>query len=345
MDKQIIGRPYEGPTELVRFADPAPYASPPPSQGLSLGRILGIIRGRLLIFAIALIVLMALATVGILNLKRSYQSDALLVIEPNKPHVTNLQAIEDAPEIRSDLVVIWSQIQILESDTLARKVVTAMHLQNDPAFAEAPPIWTAWLNWISKLPGLAAINSAPEPKTDAQLINETIVRYKQRFSAYSDGKSFVIATSFSAPDPDLARRILAEHLKVYLDDQTIAKQAIIGKADVWFQGELSEMQTKLQQAEAKQQMFRDDNHLLRTGADAETIAGRQLSTVTGQLADARADLARKEARYNEIASLAASKSVDAVSEDPTIMASPLIQRLREQEATAAQRLVEQQQRG
>jgi succinoglycan biosynthesis transport protein ExoP len=348
MDRQIVNRPYEGQAEPVHFADtPLPYGLPAdPSGGLTLGSILSIIRMRWLTFAISLIILMGLSTAVIISLKRNYRSEALVVIEQNKTHVLNLPGIQDAPAVNSDLTVVWSEIQILESDTLARKVVTNLHLQDNPAFADTP---SPWAKWVSSIPIPAAFQSdtpvTNAPKSEEQIINETIAKYKERFNAYSDGKSLVIATSFSAPNRELARQILTEHLRLYLTDQTVAKQVVINKADVWFQGQLSQMQNQLRQAEAKEQTLRDSNHLLRTGADAETIAGRQLATVSSQLADARADLARKEARYNEIASLASGGSVDGVSADSSVLSSPLIQRLREQESSTAQVLAEQEQRG
>jgi capsular exopolysaccharide synthesis family protein len=100
---------------------------------------------------------------------------------------------------------------------------------------------------------------------------------------------------------------------------------------------LQSLQAKLLAEEAHQQAFLQESQLIKAGG--ETIPARQLTTITNQLTDARADLERKEARYRELSGGAGA----AGTLDTAVLSSDIVQRLREQEAIAAQRVAQLQQ--
>lgn len=316
------------------------YDMQPQPGDAGLGTILAAIWRHRVICVLTFVLFTAAAAAVVFTLRQSYQSEALLMIDPRQTHVTNLQSIQDSTTALSDLNFVRSEIQIMNSDELARKIVVMLDLQHSEEFADHPsPIRAAiggLLSWLGFSP------KTQPPLTEAQAIEQAVQKYKERFVAYNDGKSFTIATSFTASDPKLAQRVLTVHLKQYLDDQRDAKQQVINKAEAWFKQQLGEMADKLLRDEAAQQEFRRKNHLMRAGG--ETIPGRELTGLTTQLGDARADLARKQARYDEIRALASSRGAAAVNSDPTVLASPLIEKLREQEATAAAQVAQLEER-
>jgi polysaccharide biosynthesis transport protein len=340
-DLIVPGRGAQSLPSLVQDADFfSRYEAQTQGGDAGLGNILAAIWRHRIVCVLTFVLFCAGAAAIVFTLKQTYQSDALLMIDPRQTHVTNLQSIQDSPTGLSDLNFVRSEIQIMESDELARKVVVQLDLQHSPEFADHPsPIRAVigtLLTWVGFPP------KVPPPLTEAQAIEETVQKYKGKFVAYNDGKSFTIATSFTASDPKLAQKILTVHLKQYLDDQRDAKQQVINKAEAWFKQQLGEMSDKLLRDESEQQEFRRKNHLMRAGG--ETIPGRQLTGLTANLADARADLARKQARYDELRTLASSRGAAAVDSDPTVLASPLIEKLREQEASAAAQLAQLEER-
>ncbi len=301
------------------------------------GGIAALWRHRLL-FLTCFVLSFGAAAAIVLSLQPRYESEALLLIDPRETHITALQSVQDAPGGMSDLNFVHSEMQILDSDQFARQVVTDLHLQSNPEFSAKTSFLSGRLAALGHWLGIEQAPSAP--KNNEQLINEAVRNYKDRFSSFNDGKSFIISAAFSASEPRLAQQILATHIALYLASQKAGKQQLIRKAEAWFSGELSQLSDKLLRAEAQQQAFRGSNHLLRSGG--ETISGRQLADVTSQLAVARSDLARKEARYNELRGLAGNSN--AASTDSTVLSSTLIQQLREREALAAQQVAELSQR-
>ena len=169
----------------------------------------------------------------------------------------------------------------------------------------------------------ALFGSKQPDLTPAERYEEALVNYAQRLNVFSDGKSFVIQVSFSHSDPAMAQKIVDTHLKIYMDRQRQAKQATIGRAAVWLDAQLADLSSKVGASDRELARYREANHLVRTGG--ETISGRQLAEVTGQLARARSELAQRAARAGGLSG----------GGDSSMQGSELIHRLREQEATQA----------
>jgi succinoglycan biosynthesis transport protein ExoP len=350
---RLPARPYPllhaAPALADAHYDLGQYHDATPQNELTLGSVLAALWRQRLLFSLCLLVALAGSVAVIVSLQPSYSSEAMLLVDFRQMNFTNPRAATTEPLMGApDLNAVNSEMQILQSDQLAREVITALHLQDNPEFADRQSRLSALLA-ASPFPALIEAVRArlgigappPPPKTAAELLEETVSRYKERFATYNDGKSFVISAWFAASDPKLAQTILARHLSFFLADQTAAKQQTISKADTWFSTELGRLSERLQNEEKGQQDFRGSNHLLRS--NGETISSRQLAEVTGQLAAARADLARKEARYQEIDG-AGSRASPGASTDTAVLSSQLIQRLREQEATVSQQVAQLQDR-
>ncbi|HEY0185086.1 MAG TPA: Wzz/FepE/Etk N-terminal domain-containing protein [Rhodopila sp.] len=298
-----------------------------------MGSILSTLWRRKLLFCACFAVLLSGALAVILHLKPRYTSEALLIIDPRQTHITNLQSVQEAPSGISDLNFVRSEMQILDSDELALHVVEKLNLQDDPEFG-AQPQGAENAGTLELLLARLGLQRQPRvPRSPEARTAAAVAAYKSHFSSFNDTRSFIIAVSFSASDPVLAQRVLAAHLETYLNDQRTAKQLVIRKAESWFESELGHLSAQLLAAEAKQQEFRSQNGLLKIGGD--TMAGRQLTDIIGQLAEARLDFARKTARYQQLSNIARG-GPGAGGADTALLSSDLLQRLRTQEAVASQ---------
>jgi capsular exopolysaccharide synthesis family protein len=338
MTKSLVAAPADariaGLIERVAASGDTPYEdAPPPRDGVTMGDLLASLWRRKLLFVISFALLMCLCVHLILGLTPRYTSDAMLMIDPTKTHITDLQAVQDSAGAVSDLNFVRSEMQILTSSELARQVIVALDLVHNPEFADHPGFWQLWIKPLLGRFGLS--KPAGPPPTPDQQIAATLVNYGARLSAYNDARSYIIDIGFSATDPALAQRILSKHIALFLDDQRAAKQLVIRKAEAWFATQLDQLQAKLQEEEKAQQAFRMNNQLLRTGG--ETVVGRQLADLTGQLAVARVDLERKDARFRQLSALLATHG-DLADADTSLVSDDLLQHLRENETAAAQTL-------
>ncbi|HVC17405.1 MAG TPA: Wzz/FepE/Etk N-terminal domain-containing protein [Rhodanobacter sp.] len=299
---------------------------------LSFANVFAMLWRRKWMFAICFALMFGFGVFVILHLKPLYMSEALVIIDPRQLHITNLQSVqEESSVIQADLNFVRSEMQILDSDEIALHVVQKLHLDHGADFGEGMLASHGWLTDLLGRLGLRQTKApplSPEARTAA-----AVASYMTRFSSFNDARSFIISVSFSARDPLLAQQILATHLQTYLEGQRAAKQLVVHKAEIWFETELKKLSSQVLSAEARLRQFRAENRLLQSGG--QTVADRQLTAVTAQLTDARADYARKMARYRQLHVLSGQSGDREVADTP-LQGSALLQRLQEDEAVAAQ---------
>jgi hypothetical protein len=131
----------------------AMFVDLPSRQTVTLTSLAASAWRRRFAFLSAACVTFAVAAAIIVSLKPRYESEALLIVDPRQTNITNVQSIQDAPATLSDLNFVRSQMQILTSDQLARRVVEDMKLQDDPAFAQPPSSLAALINPLLRLVG------------------------------------------------------------------------------------------------------------------------------------------------------------------------------------------------
>ncbi len=285
-----------------------------------LGELLGLLWERKLLFAMLFLALCAAAGVQIALLVPAYTASALLDLDPRQPHYADLPNVvsntSENPDLSLDLV--RSEMQVLQSPGLARRVIKSLHLQDDPHFLR--PDKYAWLERL--LPWNDGRGSTAESQLEA-----ATRQYAKELSLFNDGRSFVISASFTTGTPKLATSVLAKHIELYRDEQRAYKQQAIARAQGWLMPELAQLKAKLSNSEAALQAYQDAHQLTRTGG--ETVAGRQLTALTEQLVKARTDLAAKVAR---------AAALENGVHDTQQLSSETLARLRDQEAEASKKL-------
>ena len=288
-------------------------------QDGGLGDLLRLLWERKILFAAGFIVVCVAAFSIIASLPRAYTASALMVLDPRETHYADLpQVVTTAPQNSElSLNLVRSEIQVLKSEELARRVVQALNLQNDSTFMRPG-------GGLSRLTNLLPWHRQAVVTKESTLETATL-KYENSLDLFNDGKSFVISAKFSAATPELAQRVLAKHIELYLADQRVSKQAAILRAKRWLSPELTQLETKLHASEAKLQAYRGSHHLTPIGG--ETILSRQLTALTALLADAQSSLAAKAARQADLHN---------GKQDTQQLGSPTLSRLREQEATTAQ---------
>ena len=274
---------------------------------------------------------MAPATYVIINLPVSFTAQAMLVLRTGAPTTDDLrsQSVQVQPSVENTMNVLRSEVQILNSQTLAERVIQHEGLAQQPQ-EDAPSLLhqavAALRVWL-KIPAAAPVPQSPEMRTE-----EVIKAYRSHLSAFNDGKSFVILVSYVANTPELAKRLLEQHLNFYFADQVQEKESALDSVHNWLDSELVRLAAKVQESDQRLLEFRGRHNLLRSGG--ETLASHELNGLVNQLGTARSDLFQKQARLGDI------RKADNGSADSTILQSQLIQKQRQDEATFAARVAE-----
>jgi len=294
----------------------------------AVGRAL--VRKRLWVIGPTLAVA-ALALVAVNVVTPRYQSEARILIEGRDNAFLRPDAEKLAERERSvDAEAVASQVQLVLSRDLARKVIQDLKLAERPEFE--PMLGGASL--LRQALGLAGLGRDPLKMTPEERVLES---YYERLAAFPVEKSHVVAVAFSAADPELAATAANAIAKAYLELQQVARADQTRAAGQWLGGEIEALRKRVAEAEARVEEFRAKSNLF-VGANNTSLSTQQLAELNSQLSLARSQKADAEAKARLIRDLLKSGQPIEFSE---IVNSELIRRLSEQGATLRAQLAEQ----
>jgi len=298
-------------------------------------------RRKLLIFSIV-ICLMAGAAVQIASLIPTYDARALILIDTRRNALTDLQAIVSGSQ--SDLLQVQTQVDILRSQALAIEVARRLDLMNEPEFSAA----------LSRRPGglagqfapLLALAGQPAPEQRAlseeeKLRGAAAILANDKLTVVNDSRSYVIAVQARAEDPELAPRVANTYAEVYLAFNKQLKDSAVQRANSFLDQRLAPLRDKLREAEREVANYREANGLIEdrtssaAGEKRVTMLGQQLAQINTQLVQATSARLQREVSLEQIRE--AQRGRGSLYAIPEVVASPLVQRLRTQQAEIAAR--------
>ncbi|WP_428428251.1 GumC family protein [Pararhizobium sp.] len=277
-------------------------------------------RGRVLLATVAF---GGLAFIGANLMSPEYQGEARLLIESRQAEFSGANQVQtqtaDSPFDESG---ISSQVQVLRSADLIKQVAREMKLYELPEFDP-----TTNPSAISDVLVMLGIKKNP---LDLPPEERVLKEFQKKLQVYQVEKSRVIAMQFTSEDPKLAAAIPNAMAKVFLSLQSGAKLDSNSEASRWLEPEIANLREKVRDAEAKVADYRASSDLLLTGESGGTFATKQLNDISTELARVRGERANAEARAENVrTALASGRAVDSLND---VVASPMIQRLKETES-------------
>ncbi|MFK0383229.1 exopolysaccharide transport family protein [Agrobacterium sp. NPDC090273] len=273
---------------------------------------------------IALITLLAggAAFVASSMMAPAYKGEARVLIESRAASFGASPQSNTPAEPALDELTVSSQVQILQSVDLIKQVARDMKLHELNEFdPDANP------SFLSQL--LVSVGLKRDPLQVAP--EERVLKaFREKLQVYQLESSRVIAVEFSSQDPKLAAAIPNEMMKVYIALQSGAKLDTSTEAARWLEPEIASLREKVRDADRKVADYRSSSDLLSAG-QGETLATRQLSDASTELARVRTERANAEARAESVRNaLSSGRPLDTF---PDVVSSQMIQRLKESEAT------------
>ncbi len=276
-----------------------------------------------------LVAALAFAAVNLVTPR--YKSEARILIEGRENVFLRPEAEKLYERERTvDQEAVTSQVQLVLSRDLARKVIKDLKLTERPEF---DPVLHG-VSIVRQVLSLAGLAKDPLKMTPEERVLEA---YYERLTAFSVDKSRVIAIEFSSADPELAAKAANAITEAYLELQQAAKQDQTRLASQWLGTEIESLRKRVAEAEAKVEDFRAKSNLF-VGPNNTSLSNQQLSELNSQLAIGRSQKADAEAKAKLIRNLL--KSGQPI-ESAEIANSELIRRLAEQGATLRAQLAEQ----
>ena len=271
---------------------------------------------------------------------------------------TNIADVENVLRgLQINRAQLESEMQVLTSRSLVTKVVDKLDLVNEPEFNPRlrPPsrsLLRQWfpgigldpLGWIPErwrmaLSGGAGSAEPPPPtpeEVEQQVRRAAVARVRSSLSVRIEGRSRVIEVTARSPDPKLAAGLANTLADLYLLEQLEAKFEATRRAAAWLNDRVQDLRRQVEASERAVEEYRREHGLIE-GKDT-TVTEQQVSEINTQLILARTKTAEAGARLRQIRSLLTSeRGVESAAE---VLASPLIQSLRERETDVTRRAAE-----
>lgn len=269
----------------------------------------------------------ALAAGGASLLTPDYKAETRLLIEARGAGMAG-EAGQGVTEGVLDQSNVASQAQILQSADLIRTIARDMNLS---ARKEFDPAAHALLPDPLVLLGLK-----PNP-LDLPAEDRIVETFREKLQVYPVEGSRVIAIEFRSEDPKLAAAIPNRMADDYLALQSGAKRDTHSDATRWLQPEIETLRARVAAAEKKVADYRAAHGLFQSGENT-SFPAQQLNDMSAELARVRGERAAAQARAENVrAALAAGLGTDTLGD---IVASPMIQRLKETDAALRSQIAE-----
>jgi len=289
---------------------------------------------------------------------------AVLVLKQTTPRYTaTAQIMIEAPETNDVLAdrtmtvarqrvsesVVQTEAELIASTVLARRVVAKLRLDEDPEFnaklREPQPLATllASLNPMSWIP-VSWVSRAEEPQKLGPTAREDIERarivraFSSRLTVRPQRRSYIITVQYVSEDREKAALIANTVAELYVVDRLEASFEEARRVTGWLGERLESLRRDVVAAENAVEQFRSEHDLRRKNERQATVNDQQLSELNSRLVLARADLAQKQARLDQVRVLVRTRGSVDTSTD--VLQSQLIQRLREQEAMKSREMSE-----
>jgi succinoglycan biosynthesis transport protein ExoP len=237
-------------------------------------------------------VLAALAALVFVQLSSPmYRSGALVLIENREGAAPRSGAERD--QALPDEQAVASQVQLIQSRDLVRRVVKSLDLANDPEFGERKP------GLLSRLLGAVGLGG----QAQTQPFNERVVdRVARNLSVYPVSGSRVVGVEFVSTNADSAARVVNGFVDAYLDIQRDAKRETNRQASQYLADEIASLRGRVGDAEERVEAFRAKAGLL-VGTNNTTVAAQQLGDTSNQLSTSRTQQAESQAKADMIRSV------------------------------------------
>ncbi len=310
------------------------HPHPSGTSGLSdLRSIISVLkRKKGVIFGITMLAAM-LAAIFLYMQTPRYTAESLLQFNMRKQQVVDIKSVMMG--LSGDESAINSELDIMKSSYLVGRVYDRLDLSRNQEFRKEfidKADSFALIGWITGFLAteneqVAESQAAPEAIREKER-NAGINGIVKRLAVIRVPRSYTVKVQFTSESPDLAALIANTLADEYLVNELELKFAATKRANNWLKERVMEMQKKVHESENAVQLFKEKHDLIKLSG--ETVGDKQLSELNSQLILARTELAQAEARLAQSKELAASKN--GVESALEVMSSPLIQKLREQEA-------------
>jgi len=264
------------------------------------------VRGRLWVFLALFAGTVAAAVLVTLLLPRTYQATAsVLVANRDEQSLTT-----PGTPLREQVGYMQTQVDVIQSQRVARRVVDDLKLADDPA------VRTAFMQ--------SGAHGSIEDWLAGALLSQVHVDTTQ---------SSVMQITYAAHDPAFAAKVANAFATAYMEVTLRLRTEPTKEAAEWFDGQLKSLRKDFETAQSRLAAFQKAHGIIATDerVDVENARLSELSTQA---------LAAQNATYDAQSRASQASTNTRIEDLPEVLSNPLIQTLKGQLLTAEAKLQE-----
>jgi capsular exopolysaccharide synthesis family protein len=292
-----------------------------PLQNMDLKSAAYMLRRRAKLIGSVAVACMLLALVISMLITPMYKAETLVMLEPRHADVVNIDAV--LSPLTASAEVLRSEMDIIQSRAVIDRVIDRLKLMDDQEYNPPAPFWSGInpANWM--------VSTLTEEEKKSRIRSKIAATLSNHLGVINDGRSYVIHLTFASKNPRKAALIANAFADSYLVDQMETKYEAVARANAWLNDRLGDLKGKVEESERAVEAYREKSNLIELDG-GQTVAAKQMEDINQQLSDARGETSQAEAKLHTAQAMLQSPSgVDSATD---VLASPLIQNLREQEA-------------
>jgi capsular exopolysaccharide synthesis family protein len=272
-----------------------------------------------------------LTTLVVSSMQPLYHATTTLLIEQGKSKVVSIEEVYSQGVIQREYY--QTQVEILKSDELARKVIQKLGLTKHPDYdprQQSPSV-------VSRMVA-AVLGRDQVVRSEEEVLKSVVGNFKKNLTIQLVRNSQLVQITFSSPDKKLAAQVPNTLADIYIESDLDARMAMTQKASEWLRERMGELRAKVDASERALQEYRDRQGIVDAKGVAMSGASKQLEELTKSLVDARQRRAEAETAYNLVQQVKSGRSSVNYDSIPAVLKSPLVAKMKENEADAQKRL-------
>lgn len=285
--------------------------------GDMLRSIRDVVRRRFLVLALITLGVTIIGIVMTLRITPTYQAVTRIQIDPSRNPLARAQN-EAQAQLASE--AIETEVSVINSIDVARKVVARLNLLNDPSFAPPP------------------INADGTRLSADTRLDMTARAVNAGLSASRDRLTYIIVIRYSSTDPRKAAKIANAFAAAYLDTKVGNKIGTAERQSVFYQRRMDELAAAVRAADERVAEFQAKSGIVRGSSSYQgTIVDQQVGPLSLQVAAAESVAAEARSKENSARAQVRRGNLDSITD---VRESNTIQDLQRQRTIVLQTLKE-----
>ncbi len=261
------------------------------TQTVDFADVVTIILRRFKLILLGLLLCLIPAILYILASPKLYSATTTLLIDPRQGR--SLSADTASAAAFSDMGQIESQIKLVSSQTVLKRVVETQKLLNDPEFGVSSH------GILSRIFSVLGGNAAQNSKNN-NIAMSVDALYKAVSIKHAE-RTYIVDIQVTAQDEEKSAQLANAVARAYLDDSMDARNQAIMFESEWVRDRLSTVQDKLKAAENSIQEYKQQNKIF--DASGKLVNEEQINTLSEQIVIARGKTGETRAKFEQVQKL------------------------------------------